>query len=102
MSARAERPSGSRGRSAESVRDDEPVGPLRLDVEPLALGGLAEASVEAHEVLTGGASVRPEKSGSESESVGSAKRMEEKDARSRFSDLVARLHLGPTRGETRH
>src|SRR5205823_12859828 len=100
MSARAERWRGSRGRSAESVRDDERVCPLWQDFEPLALGGLAEALVEAHEVLTGGASVRPEQPRSELESVRSAKRMEKKDARSRFSDLVARLDLGPTHGET--
>src|SRR2546430_6808947 len=63
------------------------------------LGGLAESLVERHEVLTRWLSVGPVESRRELERVCSAKRMQEKDARSRFSDLVARLHLGPAGGE---
>ncbi len=89
-------------RSRESVRSDDRVRTLRQDFEPLALGGLAEALVEADEVLTGSPAVGPEESCRKLEGIRSAKRMQEKDARGRFPDLMARLHLGPVSGQARH
>jgi hypothetical protein len=89
-------------RSREFVRSDGRARILWQDFEALALGGLAEALVEADEVLTGSPSVGPEESGRKLEGIRSAKRMQQKDARSRFPDLTARLHLGPVSGEACH
>ena len=89
-------------RSRESVRSDGRARILWQDFEALALGGLAEALVEADEVLTGSPSVCPEESCRKLEGIRRAKRMQEKDARGRFSDLLTGLHLGPVGGQTRH
>src|SRR5947208_3986925 len=99
MSARAARPSGWRGPCKASSRCDLD---LREELEPLALGGLAKASVEGDEVLTGRTPVGPEERCRKLEGVRSAKRMKEKDARRRLSDVLARLHLDPASGQARH
>ena len=75
---------------------------LREELETLALGGLAKASVEGDEVLTSRTSVGPEEPCRKLEGVRSAKRMKEKDARRRLSDVLARLHLDPASGQARH
>src|SRR5438132_4287250 len=102
MSARAERRRGSRGRSAESVRNDERVCPLWQDFEPLALGGLTEALIERHERVTRDTGVGPHEGCGELQGIRGAERMQQKHAPGRFADLMAWLNLGPVSGEAGH
>src|SRR5437773_5141751 len=92
MSARAARPSGSRGPCKASGCSDWD---LREDLEPLALGRLAEARVEADEVVTRSTAIGPHEGRAELQSVRRAERMQQKHASGRLADLVARLNLGP-------
>src|SRR2546430_15540493 len=95
MSARAERRRGSRGRSAESVRNDERVCPLWQDFEPLALGGLTEALIERHERVTRDTGVGPHDGRGELQGIRGADRMQQKHAPRRSADLIAWPNIRP-------
>src|SRR5437870_9533688 len=90
MSARAARPSGWRGPCKASGRCDLD---LREELETLALGGLAEALVEADELVTRSTAIGPDKGRAELQSVRRAERMQQKHAAGRLANLMARLNL---------
>src|SRR5256884_5210142 len=98
MSARAARPSGWRGRSRESGRDDWD---LRENLETLALGGLAEALVEATAPGTGSSAIGPQGGRAELQSVRRAERMQQKHAAGRLANLMARMNRGPLSRQAR-
>src|SRR5947208_7753174 len=99
MSARAARPSGWRGRSRESGRDDWD---LRENLETLALGGLAEARVEADELVTRSTAIGRHAGRAALQSVRRAERRQQKHAAGRLANLMARLHLGPLSRQAHH
>jgi len=75
---------------------------LWQDLEALALGSLTEPLIEADELMTGGTAPSPQQPCRELQRISGTKRMQEKHARRSFSQLVARLHLGPVSGQARH
>src|SRR5207248_7457094 len=67
----------------------------------LALGGLAEALVEAHEVMPRGAPIGPQEPRGELERLPGMELMQEQDAGGQVADLAAGLDFGPALGKLR-
>src|SRR5437660_11641508 len=99
MSARAARPSGWAAPCKASGRCDLD---LREELETLALGGLAEALVEADELVTRSTAIGPHEGRAELQSVRRAERMQQKHAAGRLANLMARLNLGPLSRQAHH